>query len=159
MATRRRGGVQEAVSTFSSLLKYGKGTAPSGAQKKARADFPERVSQGKLTLRNPSEPIPRSGKHFIIGIATYSPDELHLLDQVENSLENVRNRIAGAEVEVFDVLDCLTMSDFERYIPGIDNVHRTPVIGVIVDGKLIDRATGLAEVTSTLRRFNVLSHS
>src|SRR5207245_3064669 len=98
-----------------------------------------------------------AGKRFIIGIATYSADELGLLDQLEQAFDDGKSEIP--DVEVFDVLDCEKMSDFERYIPGIEAVYRTPVIGVISDGKLVDHATGLAEVMSTLRRFNVLNHS
>ena len=51
------------------------------------------------------------------------------------------------------------MSDFEKFIPGLHGVVRTPVIGVIFDGKLIDHATGLSEVMSVLRRFDVLDQS
>ena len=157
MATRRGSDLHEAVSTFSSLLKYRKGKNPGDAQKKASSDFPKRVSQSKLTLRKASDAVPRSGKHFIIGIATYSADELNLLDQLEKSL---RNSASGTpNVEVFDVLECDKMSDFERFIPGLHGVVRTPVIGVIFDGKLIDHATGLSEVMSVLRRFDVLDQS
>ncbi len=157
MASQRRGGLQEAMSTFSSLLKYRRGKAPGDAQKKARVDFPRQVSQSSFKLRNPSQAIPQSGKHFIIGIATYSASELSLLDQLEESLGSSKSETL--DVEVFDVLDCKKMSDFQRFIPGIGGVHRTPVIGVISDGKLIDHATGLSDVTNALRRFNVLNHS
>jgi hypothetical protein len=51
------------------------------------------------------------------------------------------------------------MTDFEKFIPGIGGVSRTPIIGVISDGKLIDHATGLPDVEKTLRRFNILNHS
>ena len=145
------------MNTFSSLLKYRKGKAAADAQEKARADFPKQVSHSKFGLRNPSDLIPPSGKHFIIGIATYSAAELNLLDQVEKSLQN--GKLSKPRIEVFDVLDCHQMSDFEKFIPGIDAVYRTPVIGVIFEGKLIDHGTGMANVMTVLRRFNVLDHS
>ena len=63
------------------------------------------------------------------------------------------------EVEVFDVLNCKKMSDFAAFIPGIDDVYRTPIIGVISDGRLIDQATGLPGVMTTLHRFHLLDHS
>jgi hypothetical protein len=113
--------------------------------------------RSKFTLRNPLEPIAESGRHFIIGIATYSAPELSLLDDVQESLRNGKSGMP--DVQVFDVRDCKSLSDFEQSIPGIDGVQRTPVIGVISDGKLIDHATGLAEVMNSLRRFNVLNDS
>jgi len=145
------------MSKFSSLLKYRKGKSPSEAQKKARSDFPRQVLQSKFKLRKPSVPISESGKHFIIGIATYAAPELGLLDHLQESLRNGKSGMP--DVEVFDVLDCKNLGDFEKFIPGIDGVQRTPVMGVISDGKLIDHANGLAEVMNSLRRFNVLNDS
>jgi len=120
-------------------------------------EFPKKVSQSKLTLRDPSTPIPRSGRHFIIGIASYAREELRLLDELDHVLEKPTPETLN--IEVFDVLNCKQMSDFERFIPGIDGVYHTPVIGVISDGKLIDKATGRADVVATLRRFHVLNHA
>ncbi|MFL5241091.1 MAG: hypothetical protein ACJ8FY_03200 [Gemmataceae bacterium] len=116
--------------------------------------FPSHVSESKFKLRDPSDPIAQSGKRFILGVAIYSATEMSLLDQLEKSLDNGKSETP--DVEVFDVLDCKSMSDFEKYIPGINGVYRTPVIGVILDGKLIDYATGLSDVKETLHRFNVL---
>lgn len=141
------------MNTFSSLLRFRKGKAPADAQYKARVGFPNRVSQSRMTLRDPARTIPPSGKHFIIGVASYAAGELELLDQLEDAIGSASE---APDVEAFDVLDCQTPSDFDRFIPGIGAVHRTPVIGVICDGKLVDQATGLAEVANTLRRFNVL---
>jgi hypothetical protein len=145
------------MNTFVSLLKVRKGKPPADAQKRARLDFPGLVAQSKLVLRQACATMPASGEHFIIGIATYAANELDLLDQLEDALQG--RAAAPPDVEVFDVLDCQTPSDFRKFIPGMDAVHRTPVIGVIADGKLIDQATGLAEVASALRRFRVLDQS
>jgi hypothetical protein len=98
-----------------------------------------------------------TGRHFIIGIATYSARELELLDKLEAFLGQVEPE--AIDVEVFDVLACKTMSDFADFIPGIEGVYRTPILGVISNGKLIDQATGLSDVVSTLHRFHVLDRS
>ena len=143
------------MNMFSSLLKYQKGKPPADAQKKAQDQFPKKVSQSKLKLRKPGQPLPSTGRLFIIGIATFSAPELELLDQLEDYLE----RTETIDVEVFDVLACKQTSDFAKFIPGIDAVYRTPIIGVISDGRLIDQATGLSEVVTTLHRFHVLNHS
>jgi hypothetical protein len=144
------------MSHFSSLLKYRKEKPPADAQAKAHEDFPTRVSQSRLKLRSPGEPIPGTGRHFIIGVATYSAPELELLDKVEASLAKAKPETV--DVEVFDVLACKTMSDFAAFIPCIDDVYRMPIIAVISDGRLIDQATGLADVVTTLHRFHVLNH-
>lgn len=76
------------------------------------------------------------------------------MDQIEAALDRL-----GAEapaIEVFDVLDCESMGDFEKFIPGIGEVFCTPVLGVFIDGNLIDHADGLSEVIAVLRRFHVL---
>jgi hypothetical protein len=145
------------MSRFSSLLRHRKGRSPADAQARAREDFPGKVSQSKLKLRSPGEPIPRTGRHFIVGVATYSAPELELLDQLEDFLASAGHE--AMDVEVFDVLACKTMSDFAAFIPGIDGVYRSPVVGVISDGRLVDHATGLSDVVSTLQRFHALSHS
>jgi hypothetical protein len=145
------------MKTFSSLLEYREGKTPRDAQAKARSGFPKKVSQSKLRLRNPGDPLPATGRHFIVGVASYSADELGLLDQLQDFLEKAK--IHGIDVEVFDVLSCGQMGDFEKFIPGIGGVYRTPIVGVVSDGKLIDHASGLSDVGKTLRRFKLLDHS
>ena len=141
------------MNTFSSLLKFRKGKPPTEAQERARRDFSGRLAQSKLALRNPADPIAPTGKHIILGVATYAAGELKLLDQLEEALKRGGPQ---TDVAVFDVLDCQGPADFDRFIPGIDPVYRTPVIGVIADGKLVDQATGLSDVANSLRRFKVL---
>lgn len=157
MATQWGHRVHEAMSDFSSLLKYRKGKSPADAQAKAHQDFPGRVSRSRLKLRLPGEPVPGTGRHFIIGVASYSAPELELLDKLEAFLG--QGEPEAMDVEVFDVLACKAMSDLAAFIPGIDGVYRTPIIGVISEGKLIDQATGLSDVVSTLHRFHILSRS
>lgn len=155
MAAQRRGGVHEALKGFSSLLKFDKGKPPGDAQKRAQLAFPKRVSRSSLILRKAGGRLPSTARCFILGIATYSADDLKLLDDIEESLQDRGSD--AVRIDVFDVVDCRQMSDFSRYIPGIERVYRTPVIGVFVDGKLIDQATGISDVSNTLRRFNVLN--
>ena len=88
-----------------------------------------------------------------MGIASYSSGEMRLLDEIDAALE-VANGTAPV-VSVFDVLDCNEMSDFGRFITGIRSVYETPIIGVAMDGQIIEQATGLANVEKLLQRFNV----
>jgi hypothetical protein len=144
------------MNLFSSLLKYSEGKNPAAAQKKARSGFAKAVSRSRLSLRTPSVPIPRSGRHFILGVALYSMEELKLLDELDQSLRSAE--APPPEIQVFDVLECQQISDFGKFVPGIDDVYRTPVIGVLIDGKLVDQATGVSDVVDVLRRFSVLDH-
>ncbi len=143
------------MNTFSSILKYSEGKPPGQAQKRARSDFPKQVIRSRLKLRDPAKPIPDAGKRFVLGVASYSADELSMLDQLDRVLQDRTDEV----IEVFDVLNCEQMSDFEKFIPGIESVYRTPVLGVIVNGKLIARATGLQDVLGTLQLFNLLDQS
>lgn len=157
MAAQRRGGVHEAVRRFTALLEFAEGQSPAVAQRKARSGFPGRVSKSRLKLRRRSAPLAGGGKQFLIGVATWSAEDLQLLDELDEALDQVAGK--RPDVQVFDVVDCERMSDFVEFIPGIGEVYGTPVVGVFRDGELIDRATGLDEVNATLRRFNVLGPS
>jgi hypothetical protein len=157
MATQWSHHLHKTMNHFSSLLKFSKGKPPADAQATAQRDFPTRVQKSRLKLRSPGEPVAATGKQFIIGIATYSAPELELMDKLEHFLE--QTDAESIDVEVFDVLSCKTMSDFASFIPDIDGVYRTPIIGVICDGKLIDHATGLPDVLTTLHRFHILNNS
>lgn len=97
-----------------------------------------------------------AGKLIIIGVASYVAEELQLLDELESSMQS--NGQAPHDIEVFDVMKCQQMQDFDAFIPGMQEAFRTPVIGVIIDGKLVDKATGLSEVVNALRRFKALVH-
>jgi hypothetical protein len=143
------------MSKFTSLLKFTQGQLPAAAQELAHERFPGTVFGSGLRLRRPFEPIPPQGRHFIIGVASYSPPELQLLDDLETSLHQPGS--ISNDFEVFDVLDCHEMSDFARFIPGIAEVYRTPVLGIIIDGTLVQQASGLEDVKSALRRFSVVA--
>jgi hypothetical protein len=140
--------------TFSSLLEFCAGQLPGKTQEVARKEFAKRIDGSRLALRRPVGPIQQSGIQIVIGVATYSEPELALLDQLDASLH--RGTDGKVRVEVFDVLECTQMDDFQKFIPGVNSVYRTPVVGVIADGKLVGQATGLADVKETLARFNIL---
>lgn len=144
------------MNRFASLLTYSPGGDPAAAQTKASSNFPRAVSQSRFGLRKPAAPIPKSGKLIIVGIACYIAEELQLLDELESSTHD--NGQPPHRIEVFDVLKCQHMQDFDAFIPGMHEVFRSPVLGVIIDGNLVDKATGLSDVLNTLRRFQALDH-
>lgn len=85
----------------------------------------------------------------MIGVATYSLDELRLLDVLESKLSNQAGR--SETIHLFDVSACSEMGDFELYIPAIGKVFQTPVVGLWEDGVLRYKAQG-ASATAWLRQ-------
>lgn len=140
------------MSTFASLLRHRKGQNPAEAQQEARRLFPARVESSRVTLRKAGQ-RGRAGKQIVLGLATYSADDLALLDELDARLEE--NPELG-DVQVFDVLSCRTSEDFGKFISGIGDVRRTPVVGVVTNGKLVAKASGLTDVRGTLRRLGLL---
>jgi hypothetical protein len=57
--------------------------------------------------------------------------------------QSLRQRDPGQlHVDVFDVSECKTMEEFQRYVPDVGAVLQTPVVGLWQDGKLTTTATG-----------------
>jgi hypothetical protein len=103
--------------------------------------------------RGPSAAIPPSGEYVVIGVATYAPDELALLDDV-NAAHSAWSETA--HVDVFDVLDCRVSSDFDKFLPGVTDVRRTPIVGVWKDGRLVDHDAGIYRVRKLLANYGIL---
>jgi hypothetical protein len=68
---------------FSNILMLRSGDNPAEAQIQARLRFPSEVGQSRLSLRRPSTPIPLTGTLVVVGVATYSRQDLDLLDDVD----------------------------------------------------------------------------
>ncbi len=77
-----------------------------------------------------------------------------MLDEVNSAHGIWRNH---AHVVVFDVLDCQSMGDFEKFLPGIGSVTQSPVAGVWVGGKMVARQTGLRMVRDVLTDRGILN--
>lgn len=94
-----------------------------------------------LRLWSPSMPIRADGEWVLIGIATWSAYDLDLLDRLAAKLAGLKR---NAIIDIFDVDECKSMEDLERYVPGIGRVFQTPVVGVWHDGTKVDSAWGAA---------------
>jgi hypothetical protein len=140
---------------FSDLLMFRPGDNPADIQQQARLRFPTIVAQSKLSLRHSMAPASQTGTHVILGVASYSRPELELLDEIDASLSSGNGR--PTQVDVFDVLDCPQMSDFAKLSPGLQVAHQTPVLGVMVDGKLAQSVAGLPQVEEVLRQYHILT--
>jgi hypothetical protein len=141
---------------FAELLQLSGGSGllgPGRAQSEAHRNFALSVSGSKLQDRKPEELIPSDGIYVVIGVATYAPPELELLDEVDAAH---CGWCSNARVAVFDVLNCQRVTDFDRYIPGIGDVAQTPVAAVWERGTRVDTAEGLHRTRELLRKHGIL---
>jgi len=98
------------------------------------SELPERIKSMGLNIWNSGDRIQSSGKRILLGIAHYSREDLELLDLLrELPLEEV-------QLDIFIVSACKSQSEIEIYIPGIQKVVNTPVVGIWQDGILVDKA-------------------
>jgi hypothetical protein len=113
----------------------------------AEADrlFPEIVRQSPLHLFAPGDPIPKSGMFILIGVATWSMYDLHLLDVV-------CSRQSPAVASVFNTAG-VTQDQLGRLVPGIGPVFHTPVLGVWRDGQVAEVSSGAAARDRIARMF------
>lgn len=129
------------MNRFSELFWSRRELPPGDQQACVRRTFSAVVAQSPFHLWSPGMPVTGDGRRLLLGIASYSEYDMRLLDLLESALDG---GAAGetVQVDVFDVLDCTNMTDFEHYIPGIGSVLQTPVVGVWVDGVLQAKGTG-----------------
>jgi hypothetical protein len=114
--------------------------APMDQARYVSAGLDRLFAGGPISFWSPEESIPMEGRWILVGFAPYSLPELELLDKIKEALE--RSLTRREKVQIFNVLDCKTMADLEKYIPGIGNVCHTPVVGIWQNGVLIQKASG-----------------
>lgn len=142
------------MNTFADLLTAQAPFDPADLQFRAQQSFPSRVSQSHLSMRMPCTSIPNTGVVVVIGVASYSPMELHLLDEVNLAFTKWPNEV---QIAVFDVLECQTMADFEKYLPGVGSIVQSPVVAVWQNGELTAKQTGLRMVREALKARRILN--
>jgi hypothetical protein len=86
------------------------------------------------------DPVRSTGRRLLIGAAVWSGYDMRILDYVDAALADPR--FADLTVDVFDCDQVQPPDGFESYIPGIGPVAGTPVVGLWVNGSLVDRASG-----------------
>ena len=137
---------------FSELLDNKKSLVePGPLQTRARKQFPSVVQKSHLKPYMPGSEIPSSGKYAILGIATYSPLELQLLDD----LEAISPQWVG-EVAVFDLMECSDHCDMRNHLPMFAVIRQTPVVAIWDKGELIASQTGLRMTREALQNAGFL---
>ena len=141
---------------FKELLSNPKKIEPGQLQRHARMHFPSVVSSSHLQRHKPDDPIPQStgSKFVIIGIATYAPEELGLLDRVENSHSLWENQW---QVAVFDMTEWESSTDTRKFVTQIPLITQTPILEMWIDGKVVDTKAGLRMVQESLQKSGLLS--
>jgi hypothetical protein len=138
---------------FHELLENPTGREPGPLQANARQLFTSVLERSHLKPRLPGAPVPDEGEYVILGVASYSPDELQLLDEVEA----VHHQwAASSKVAVFDLTTCKGMTDMKGYLPPLSVVAQSPVVALWDRGKLIASTTGLHMTRELLRNRGLL---
>ncbi len=127
-------------SVFEDLLS-GTGAVAEIQRRAAEGFLAAAESSGFLT----SVPQNTTPHKMVVGVASYSLSELRMLDQLRERMR-IHEGLSQTSVVVFDVLNCLTEDDFEKFVPGIGRVLQTPVIGYWIHGVVIKLATGFDAV-------------
>jgi hypothetical protein len=127
---------------FSELLAPIAGFTPGQLQEQASKRFPNIVDESHMEFWRPNDsPFEPHDQDVLIGVATYSLEDLKLLDEIE---EQLRNCSVPENISVFDISAITEMGDFERHLPGIGKVFQTPVVGFWKNGQLTNRLSGAA---------------
>jgi hypothetical protein len=123
------------------LFGEAKRLAPSDQATYVSAGLPAALAGSPVSVWQPSSSGSSLGRRVVLGIATHSLPDLELLDALAVTLSE-RHHNHGDLVEVFDVVTCTNMKDFEDRIPGIGEVFQTPVVGIWENGVLIQQGSG-----------------
>lgn len=141
---------------FKELLSNPNKIEPGHLQRHARIQFPMVVAASHFQQRKPGDPIPSAigSKLAIIGIASYAPDELGLLDRVENSHALWEH---AWQVAVFDVSEWQSSADARKFLTQAQVPLQTPVLEMWIDGKKVDGKAGMHAVQESLQKSGLLS--
>jgi hypothetical protein len=107
----------------------------------ADALFASILVKGPLRLWAPGEPVDTQGARFLIGVATWSAQDMQWLDALSGW---AALHPTVVRMDVFNVAECQSPLEFARYIPGITDVFHTPVVGLWFGDHLVQTASGKA---------------
>ena len=126
---------------FSSLLEPRSEMSVAQQQRDAGEQLAALLLESRLHPWQPGDPILNRGRRILLGVASYSVADLALLDTLNEA--HAQGSIWPG-VDVFNVHECQSMQDIEKYVPGIGKVFQTPVVGYWEEGLLKEKASGKA---------------
>lgn len=138
---------------FHELLENANRIEPGPLQASARRQFPGLVRSSHFEKRTPGASIPATGRYVIIGIASYSREELQLLDEVNAAFHRWG---PTATTAVFDLMECTDAREVRECAPPFVHVSQTPLVAVWDDGMLVEAQAGLCKAREALKNAGVL---
>lgn len=136
---------------FMDLTDVGKNQAPKEQQEIARQKFPALVrSSSSLTLY---EGDLCSLDCMIIGVATYSNDDMKLLDGIEE--KQLLKNGEKINIYVYDVTNAKNMDDINSVFKGIGNVYQTPILARYKESQCQFSASGFEARTKLEELFSL----
>jgi hypothetical protein len=141
------------IEIFRKLLDNPGRTTPGILQESARNSVPSVVRASHLKAHVSGACVPTSGTYTVLGVATYSPLELELFDEIEVSYQRWGDR---AEVTVFDLSGCDDIRDVMDHLPSVAVTKQTPLVAIWADGKLVNSQSGFRMTREALERIGVL---
>lgn len=140
---------------FHELLANPNGREPGTIQSEAGKEFPNAIRRSHLEQRVSGTPIPNTGKYIVIGVATFAPDDLKLLDEVNATYPEWRGEF---KIAVFDMMQCKDICDVQNYVPSPAFVPaiQTPVVAFWDKGSPLATQVGLHKTREMLRQTGVL---
>jgi hypothetical protein len=125
---------------------------PAEEQQEAYRRLPFVLSQSPLHYWSPEEEVYAQGTRFLVGVATWSHYDLKLLDALDKALAKGKSK---DRVDVFNIDNCRTMEDLERYIPEAGKMYQTPMVAEWRDGVKIQQACGYAGIEILIKHFGL----
>jgi len=120
------------------MLSLQKHARPDEHTKDLSARLAEALSGSQLHFWKPGDPVARLNRRVLIGVAPYSRYDVNLLA----ALDELQLDSSFERIDIFDVLACQSQADFEKYIPGIEKVYQTPVVGLWENRRLVQHLSG-----------------
>jgi len=135
------------------LFEHSKRLPPNQQTAYLARELPSVLIGTIVTMWDPEQGVPSSGRYTLIGIAPYSKSDLQLLDAIVKFMSE--ESAAHEKVEIFDILSCSNMDDIQIRVPGIGRVFQTPVVGIWDNGKLGYKASGAEGHRLIVGQFNL----
>src|SRR5262249_6213739 len=141
--TRRNDSVGSTMTSFYDLYQSHRDLPPGEQLAVVEREFPKLVAKGPLHWFSPGGATSTAPRRLVIGVATYSKEDMQLLDLVLDAVvrENVQRLTSKASqqqmgvlggalgfvqlppeslrVDVFSTLACKKHEDFDQFVPGL----------------------------------------
>ena len=124
----------------------------------AESEFRTLLNASRTKLWKPGDPIYRNGIRFLVGVATWSRQDMRLLDNIEKAL--LEHKYDNDRVDIFDFWsECHIQEELDRYIPGmeINAIFHSPVVGRWENGILTAKTSGFRGRNLLLSYFGLVT--